>query len=264
MATTVGKLAIELGIESTAVLEACHRLGVSTFGEQTPLDEREASQIRSVLGAPGAAPSGVPAPPGYPGALPPPPRTKRDTPIWAALAVGALVAVTAVVGVGVFTGDDGDPASASRAGTAAQDDDEPTPTTAPTTTAVPTSNDLDVGDCWTDPLVHDQTVGGDEVGDLDVVACDQPHQAEVFFLDVFVDPPGTPYLGDERLVADATARCDRQWEAYVGIPISDSVFNITVAYPNERGWLMGDREIVCSLYPLDGTLLTTGARGSRR
>jgi hypothetical protein len=281
--TTVGKLADELQVTTEQVLEACRRAGVSTFGVQTPLDGNEASRVRAAIGAEAGAPWSPPAPGAPPPAgapLPPPPGAlwqavgaerprPRAVPPWA-VALLAVVTLVVVLGAAVtLTGSDEDEDGGVEA--AASDDDSGT-----TVTAAPDEpevgpgpdrwiGDLVVGDCWSDPHVENQQVAvSDEIGDVVVVPCDQPHQAEVFHVDAFVDPAGTPFLGEERLAADAEQRCVAAWEPFVGRPIDQSVFNVTFSYPTERSWLQGDRGIVCSLYPLDGTLLSTGARGVGR
>jgi hypothetical protein len=79
MATTLGKLASELGIDTAHAMDLCRRIGVIAWSEHTPLDDDEAARVRAALagGEPAAAPTApggadvFSVPPGW--STPPPP-----------------------------------------------------------------------------------------------------------------------------------------------------------------------------------------------
>lgn len=255
---------------------------------QSVLDGREVPRVLTALqGGPPAGPpplagpsTGSWAPPGLaaqpPGPaptamplLPPPPfvppAAKADgrVPVWLALVLGVVVAAATVAGAaaatGVFDGDDPAPVE-EVVGPAA-------PTTTLTTTVLDLVGDpfenVDIGDCWSDRAVPSLVETSDEV-EFTEMACDEPHQAEVYAVARHLAPHGSPYPGIAEIDQLIERECYPHWEPYVGIPLEESVFNTIALYPSERAWLFGDRIVVCSVYPLDGTLLTTGVRGVGR
>ena len=277
MATTAGKLATELGIKPEQVLQACRQAGVTAFGEQTPLDDREAARIQAVLRVPpqqwpvpgtasDAAPPGhgpLPGPP-MPRPLPPPPASAggggKTVPVWLVVVLTVVVAL-AVVGVaGTVLG--GDDESNGIEYVTEEDLRETPPTTADVVSdPFPTLR----GQCWTDPARPDLLAEPEPTQSaVDIVNCSQPHQGEVY--EVLFHPSGDddPYPGNDALAEHAFNQCGIRFQGFVGRPLQESTLDVYVAYPTERGWLLGDRVIVCSVYALDGSMLTGTAEASAR
>ena len=113
---------------------------------------------------------------------------------------------------------------------------------------------LEVGRCLDDP--------GERTGieEVEVVACDQPHDFEVFAL---VDLPEGTYPGDSEVAGRARETCTDRFAAYVGTEEASSALATAFLVPNQGGWAGGDRRVVCLLYepdqPLEGSM-----RGAQR
>lgn len=112
---------------------------------------------------------------------------------------------------------------------------------------------LSVGDCLDDAA---------ETGDIStvpVVDCDQPHDSEVYARVLMDDPE---YPGEEATIAAADDACRSEFERFVGIPSSDSIYSFASLYPTENSWSGGDREILCRLALVDETGAVTRVTGS--
>lgn len=269
MATTAGKLATELGIDPQQVLQACRQAGVTVLGEQTPLDDRETARIQAVLRVPPQQwpaplmPTGPPPPPNTPPLpfnVPEPPRGSRQVPVVVVAAlVAAVLAVIVLAGMVVAGSEDEPEDAVATPATAVV-----TASTGTTATTLPPEPivGLATGECWNDPTVPD--LRGENSGETVEVPCAQPHQAEVYAVVHHPAPPGAPYPGDDELFRFGDDQCAIRFQGFVGRTLDESVLNILVSYPIERGWLFEDRGIVCSVYALDGSMLTGSVAGSGR
>lgn len=115
--------------------------------------------------------------------------------------------------------------------------------------------DLTVGDCFNTGSTSD------EVQQVGVVPCEEPHDAEVFHLVSYPDD-GTGFPGLEVLNDFAAQECQGQpFADYVGIAYAESRFFTNQLTPTEGSWEQGDREIVCLLYDAT-TQLDFSVRGS--
>jgi hypothetical protein len=87
-----------------------------------------------------------------------------------------------------------------------------------------------------------------------VVACDAPHDGEVFR--VFDLPGGdeAEFPGPSDVDETAASGCEESFEGYVGIPYQESRFQATYVAPSEETWAGGDREVVCFAYVPRGVL----------
>ena len=264
MPTTAGKLADDLGVAPEQVLQACRTAGVSTFGAQTPLDDREVARVHAVLRVP---PQQWPVPPASPGpfalgGLPPPPgapigNDDGGTPPLLTAVVVVLVAF--VIGVIAYTLTRPEPADEIPRVTSLS-----LPPTTATTVPFTPFDDLATGECWNDPAVESLVDSGSAAVTPQEVRCDAPHQAEVYAVVTHPAGPREPDPGDEALQQFAYDQCLIRFEGFVGVPLDSSTLDIMTLSPTPRGWLLGDRLVICSVYPLDGTLLTGTAAGSRR
>ena len=102
--------------------------------------------------------------------------------------------------------------------------------------------ELAVGDCFDD-------TAGDEISDVPVVDCAEPHDNEVFHV---FDVPDGDFPGEATLLQAAEVTCLPAFEDYVGTTVASSRLEVFPITPTEASWAGGDREIVCALY--DGDL----------
>lgn len=106
-----------------------------------------------------------------------------------------------------------------------------------------------------------------------VVACDEPHEFEVFsktFLELGAPtPPGTPYPGNLTVANAAETQCYTGFSAYVGAPWETSEWDLQVWWPTADSWTTtDDRVILCAVFSVtaqagDGRVTGT-ARNSGR
>lgn len=115
--------------------------------------------------------------------------------------------------------------------------------------------EFSVGQCINDPIVAEDAE--QEVGELPVVDCSEPHTGEVFFVEV---------LTDAEYPADAATRgdeiCYNAFEPFVGISYEESALYVTSLYPTTTSWDAGDRQIVCLIIDADGAQMTGSAKGT--
>jgi hypothetical protein len=125
---------------------------------------------------------------------------------------------------------------------------EPGPTTAFT---------LRPGDCFDIP-------GAAQIGDIAVLDCSTPHDAEVFAAGPVTDllasasvSAGLPaYPGDTWFGTWVASNCGGVAEGrYLG---GDPRTNLTVGYfyPDADAWLHGERQVTCYLHTIDGSQFT--------
>lgn len=101
---------------------------------------------------------------------------------------------------------------------------------------------LAVGDCLMISGV------GDSVGDVPVVPCDGPHEAEVYLLFEVADADA---YDEQAVVAEVEERCVTEFEGFVGEPFSTSSLDTFYTYPLADGWDGGGREAMCAAFAPD-------------
>jgi hypothetical protein len=107
---------------------------------------------------------------------------------------------------------------------------------------------LSVGDCLND------TGSTDEVFDVPVVPCSDPHDYEVYY--DYTLPSGE-YPGEEAVFAAAEADCPAQFESFVGLPYDESTLIFSYYVPTAESWAgQGDRVVSCLIG--DGAGQVTG------
>ncbi len=113
--------------------------------------------------------------------------------------------------------------------------------------------DLEVGQCFDNPNTFD------EVANVDIVDCAEPHDNEVYHLFDLADGafPGDASAGDS-----AIEGCLATFDGYVGADYAESILDIRYLVPTSDTWSNGDREVVCILYHLNDDKLTGSMRGS--
>lgn len=105
--------------------------------------------------------------------------------------------------------------------------------------------DLQVGDCL--PLVE---YGDDEqIYELPVVPCDQPHTDEVYFIFEFEDGA---FPGDDAVSEEAWNGCLDAFEDYVGVSYDASLLDFYNYQPTKASWIRAsDRSVQCILVSYD-------------
>jgi hypothetical protein len=110
------------------------------------------------------------------------------------------------------------------------------------------------GDCFDDP-----DTAADEISDVELVDCDEPHDNEVYAV---VELEDGDYPGDDVVLARAQDVCLDAFESYVSEPYATSELFATWIVPTQGSWSDGDREVVCVLFdgdgPLEGSMRDSG------
>lgn len=252
--TTVEQVGIELGRSTAEVLGACRSLGIVASSGASGLSADEHARLRATLGAPADLPApvagststspGIAATPddesleararALAGAGRRPrlqPRAVTRAAVWMFLVVAVVAAVVTLRD----RADDG--------------------------TAVPAVQALtpaDVGACV------DLTGSG---GQVTVVDCDRPHDAELYAVVDVADAglagaEADAYPGRDAVIAAAEEECAARFEDHVGRAHAESSLDASFLVPTEGTWSIGDRSIACLVEdpggPLVGIVAGTG------
>ncbi|HHC09437.1 MAG TPA: hypothetical protein ENK55_12090 [Actinobacteria bacterium] len=116
---------------------------------------------------------------------------------------------------------------------------------------------LEPGMCFDDPADLPA-----EIAEVELVACDEPHDNEVIAV---VTMPDGPYPGAARAEAFAEEACLDAFEPYVGVAYEASPLVVSWLTPTAESWdRLGDREVVCIVFDasfekLEGTVAGSGA-----
>ena len=163
--------------------------------------------------------------------------------------------------------------------TSARADSSQEPTERPTTgrpsgrptTETPTAKgrtvqatDLQVGDCYNEPDPASATTNDDgkrQVGSVEVVDCEVPHQHEVYnnykiTLSTFPD--------SSTMQSQIQTACYSSFEDYVGKSYDESQYEASTLTPTENSWAQGDRTITCTLVTKDNSLITGSLKGAAK
>lgn len=159
------------------------------------------------------------------------------------------------------TGCSGDGGSSSTTGPTTT---RPAPTSAPAAPpadAVATGlRDLTAGQCFLlprgDPQAEDRAVW--------VVDCGAVHTHEVVEVLPYAGPVarGGAYAGATPVQDWAEAACYDRFEPFVGAPWTRSELDIEVWWPSQESWGRGDRKVICTVFPEDGSAVTGSRRGT--
>jgi hypothetical protein len=171
-----------------------------------------------------------------------------------------LLAIAAAAMLLVACGDDDDTDTTdSNGGTSDATSESTADRTAATRTTEPEDTsvfDLAVGDCF-----NDVAQGQFEATEVPIVPCDEPHDNEIYF-EYEID--GDDFPGADVVEQDSFARCEEEFEAFVGTPPADSELSAFPIYPTEQSWANGDRVVYCAVYATDLSKLTGSVEGSDR
>ena len=118
--------------------------------------------------------------------------------------------------------------------------------------------DLDIGDCFDD---GDISIGPEieEVGDVPLIDCAEPHDNEVYQL---VTVEGDEFPGEEAIADRADMACLDAFEGFVGLDYASSVLDFGWLVPTAASWGSGDRLIACFVYRIDLERVTGTLHGS--
>lgn len=76
-------------------------------------------------------------------------------------------------------------------------------------------------------------------------------------------PPATGYPGETRIRDDAEAQCVGAFEEWMGIPWTNSEYDVQSWWPSATSWARGDRSILCAAYRVTGGTTKGSARGKK-
>jgi len=115
--------------------------------------------------------------------------------------------------------------------------------------------DVEVGQCFNDP---DEFV--EEVANLDIVDCAEPHDNELYHT---FDLTGDVYPNADDMEFMAQSGCIAAFEEYVGTDYWSSSLDIGWLSPSPESWeQLDDREIACVLYDMNLAKLTGTVEGT--
>ena len=126
------------------------------------------------------------------------------------------------------------------------------------------ATDLQVGDCYNEPDPASATTNDDgkrQVGSVEVVDCEVPHQHEVYnnykiTLSTFPD--------SSTMQSQIQTACYSSFEDYVGKSYDESQYEASTLTPTENSWAQGDRTITCTLVTKDNSLITGSLKGAAK
>jgi hypothetical protein len=134
----------------------------------------------------------------------------------------------------------------------------PGPTHTPTATAPPSGGKasafaIKVGDCLNDATIQGTTTTAP------IVPCTGPHDSEAYGRFLLTE---TEYPGEVTVKREADTGCSGTLFAnFVGIASADSTLQYSYYFPTADSWATGDREVMCTIYQVDGAgkpMPTTG------
>ena len=126
------------------------------------------------------------------------------------------------------------------------------------------ATDLQVGDCYNEPDPASATTNDDgkrQVGSVEVVDCEVPHQHEVYN-NYKITLPTLP--DSDTMQSEIQTACYSSFEDYVGKSYEKSRYEATALIPNSDSWAQGNRTITCTLVTKDGSLITGSLKGAAK
>jgi hypothetical protein len=141
-----------------------------------------------------------------------------------------------------------EPAAGPTSSPAAGSADAAAPGTAPPTSDVQAA--LPVGTCL---IVPSRPL---DVASVTPIDCAAEHTGEVFISVVLTQAAGAPFPGRDALEQDGRLLCQGEaFEAYVGVPYTESNLFAFVLAPTEESWAAGDRDVSCFLSDITGPMV---------
>ena len=119
---------------------------------------------------------------------------------------------------------------------------------------------LKVGDCF-----HEGDDEGEEIENVEIVDCDEPHQYEVYAAVDLEAPNDARFPGYDHLDSVTSSLCLDHFDEYVGVTYEDSLLGIRTLSPSRDSWEeLGDRGVICALFDLEDLYMEGSMKGSRR
>jgi hypothetical protein len=113
---------------------------------------------------------------------------------------------------------------------------------------------LAVGDCFnTDQFAPGLSIA---LRDVQVVACTDAHQHEVYAIESNAAPEGSPFPGDAAVSAFADDACLADFEPALGAGYRESTLDFATINPDTASWKAGDRAVICTVHDADFVALT--------
>lgn len=113
-----------------------------------------------------------------------------------------------------------------------------------------------LGDCFLE--IPDGTVES-----VDAVPCNSPHLYEVYAAFNVDGAAGAAFPGQPVLDEQSQQGCYDRFAPFVGLSYEESIFDISLLGPTQGSWdELDDREVLCLIQNVDGTLKTGSAEGS--
>lgn len=113
---------------------------------------------------------------------------------------------------------------------------------------------LQEGQCF-----DDEGTFKDQVAQVPIVDCDQPHDNEIYHVAEITD---SDFPGSDAVEAKADSECIDAFESFVGTPYDVSELAAGWLVPTEDSWAEGDRSVVCFAYRIDLEKMNGTVEGS--
>ena len=112
----------------------------------------------------------------------------------------------------------------------------------------PSLYDLDIGDCFDDPT--DYSVEATEVESVEGRNCSEPHQSQfVGTYDSLLLRVSSSFPSDQDLSVEATEECGLLVEAFTGVPLGQSLLDMSYYTQTPRDWrAQRDPAVRCAVY----------------
>jgi len=113
---------------------------------------------------------------------------------------------------------------------------------------------LAVGDCFnTDQFAPGLSIA---LRDVQLVACTDAHQHEVYAIESNAAPAGSPFPGEAAMGAFADDACLADFEPALGAGYRESTLDFATINPDATSWSAGDRVVICTVHDADFVALT--------
>lgn len=114
-----------------------------------------------------------------------------------------------------------------------------------------------VGDC----LNTGDMGATEEVTDVPIVPCAEPHDDEVYHA---YDLADGDFPGEDAILSDAESTCIAEFANFIGLAYEESALDYWPMYPTEGSWGNGDREVLCIAWDPSGEKVTGTLAGAAR
>jgi hypothetical protein len=123
------------------------------------------------------------------------------------------------------------------------------------------AGDIQVGDCFMVPVASETESEQQIVEEVDHKPCDEPHDAEAFFVGDLEGGTDAPFPEGSVVDDFVGAQCLPAFLAYTGTDLFEQE-NLDAGYfsPTPESWRLADREVMCYLTPIDGSTTTQSYR----